>query len=77
MQIGLFALIGVVGVLTAPFIGKLVDRLVPWLGVCIALFFILLSQALYTAAAGLSIGALVVVIFSEHRLPITASFSTC
>lgn len=31
--IGLFGLVGAVGVCTAPFVGRLVDGLVPWVGV--------------------------------------------
>jgi hypothetical protein len=36
-QIGLFGLVGVAGICTAPFTGKLVDRLVPWVGQLVAI----------------------------------------
>ncbi|GAA6028418.1 hypothetical protein JCM8097_007021 [Rhodosporidiobolus ruineniae] len=62
LQIGLFALIGVVGVLAAPFIGRLIDSLVSWVGVFIGLLILLASQAVFTAAAGVHIAALCIVI---------------
>jgi hypothetical protein len=31
-EIGLFGLVGLAGVCTAPFTGRLVDNLVPWVG---------------------------------------------
>ena len=50
-------------VASSPFLGKLVDRMVPWYANLIATAFSVLFYALQTAAAGLSIGAVVVVCF--------------
>lgn len=61
LEIGLFALIGIAGVCTAPFVGRLVDRLVPWTGILVGILVVTVSQIIYTGAAGVSIGALVVV----------------
>lgn len=49
-QIGLFGLVGVAGVAAAPFIGKLVDGLVPWSGVLLGIGILTISQAIYTGA---------------------------
>ncbi|GAA5862705.1 hypothetical protein JCM8547_003518 [Rhodosporidiobolus lusitaniae] len=62
LEIGLFALIGIVGVLLAPFIGRLIDSLVSWVGVFIGIAILLASQVIFTGAAGVNIGVLVVVI---------------
>ncbi|BGP48575.1 hypothetical protein JCM10450v2_004451 [Rhodotorula kratochvilovae] len=63
LEIGLFALVGVAGVLAAPLLGRLIDSLVPWLGALIGVLGILVSQVLFTAAATQSIGVVCVVIF--------------
>ncbi|BGP32455.1 hypothetical protein JCM10296v2_004236 [Rhodotorula toruloides] len=64
LEIGLFALIGVAGVCAAPLLGRLVDNLVPWVGVLLGIVILAISQAIFTGAAGVSIGALCVVIFT-------------
>jgi len=61
--IGLFALVGILGVFTSPVVGKMIDGTVPWLGVALGLFVIAASQAIWTGAAGVSVGAVVVTIF--------------
>ncbi|KAK4055092.1 hypothetical protein OIV83_000372 [Microbotryomycetes sp. JL201] len=63
LQIGLFGLVGVAGVCTAPFVGRLVDKLVPWFGVAIGISINLVTQAVYVGAAGVHIAAVVIVIF--------------
>ncbi|KAM0793604.1 hypothetical protein ACM66B_001037 [Microbotryomycetes sp. NB124-2] len=63
LQIGLLGLVGVAGVCTAPFVGKLVDRLMPWVGVAIGISLNLVTQAIYVGAAGVHVAAVVVVIF--------------
>jgi hypothetical protein len=42
--IGLFGLVGVVGVCTAPFVGRLVDGLVPWVGVLFGISVLTTAQ---------------------------------
>ncbi|BGP08452.1 hypothetical protein JCM10049v2_004299 [Rhodotorula toruloides] len=64
LEIGLFALIGIAGVCAAPLLGRLVDNLVPWVGVLLGIVILAISQAIFTGAAGVSIGALCVVIFT-------------
>ncbi|GAA5839222.1 hypothetical protein JCM11251_006011 [Rhodosporidiobolus azoricus] len=63
LTIGLFALVGVAGVLLAPFIGRLIDSLVSWSGVLLGISILLASQAIFTGAAAVNIGAMIVVIF--------------
>ncbi|KAM5541185.1 hypothetical protein V8D89_005114 [Ganoderma adspersum] len=61
MVIGLFGLVGIVGVAMAPLIGRAVDKLVPWSATLVALTMLLLTFALQTAAVGLNVGVVVLV----------------
>ncbi|KAI0051500.1 MFS general substrate transporter [Auriscalpium vulgare] len=61
LVIGLFGLIGMFGVMMAPLVGRLVDRLVPWHATLLSTIGLLLMQAVYTGAAGINIGAVIVV----------------
>ncbi|EIW74210.1 MFS general substrate transporter [Coniophora puteana RWD-64-598 SS2] len=63
LVIGLFGLVGMLGVMTAPFTGRFVDRLVPWYGVLIASCGMLVFSAIQTGAGAVSIGAVVIVCF--------------
>lgn len=63
LDIGLFGLIGIVGVTTGPLIGRVADKLHPWFGVLFGLTGMLFSMAIDTAAATKSVGAIVVVAF--------------
>ncbi|KZP00315.1 MFS general substrate transporter [Calocera viscosa TUFC12733] len=63
LDIGLFGLVGILGVAIGPLIGRLVDHLNPWFGVLFGLIGLLLTMAIDTAAATLSIGAIIVVAF--------------
>jgi hypothetical protein len=66
--IGLFGLIGMLGVCTAPFVGRAVDGFVPWMATLVALAFFIVSQAIQTAAGQLSIGAVVVATLRKRTI---------
>lgn len=63
LQIGLIAIVGIGGVATAPFVGRAVDSLNPWLGVLVGISIIVVAQIIYISAAGISVVAVVFVIF--------------
>ncbi|KZT50326.1 hypothetical protein CALCODRAFT_193703 [Calocera cornea HHB12733] len=63
LDIGLFGLVGILGVAIGPLIGRLVDHLNPWFGVLFGLVGLLFTLAIETGAATLNIGAVVVVAF--------------
>ncbi|KAI0029239.1 major facilitator superfamily domain-containing protein [Vararia minispora EC-137] len=59
--IGLFGLIGMIGVFAAPLYGHMIDRLVPWYTAVASTILFLVAKALYLGAAGLSIAIPVLV----------------
>jgi hypothetical protein len=61
LVIGLFGLIGIGGVSAAPFTGHLIDHMVPWFSTLITTLGLLCSTALQTGAAGINVGAVVIV----------------
>ncbi|KAF7982162.1 hypothetical protein HWV62_29925 [Athelia sp. TMB] len=63
LDIGLFGLLGAFGVLVGPFLGRLIDRLVPWYAALVATLFLLVFQGVQTGAGGISIGAVIVACF--------------
>ncbi|CAE6357792.1 unnamed protein product [Rhizoctonia solani] len=63
LAIGLFGLIGMLGVMTAPLVGRFVDKLNGWTTTVIAIMGGIAFQAIYTGAAGINIGAVVVACF--------------
>ncbi|KAM0756556.1 MFS general substrate transporter [Meredithblackwellia eburnea MCA 4105] len=63
LKIGLVGLAGFPGVCSAPFVGRLVDHLVPWLGVLIGVTIVASSQGIFTAAGGVSLVAVIIPIF--------------
>lgn len=73
LQIGCFALIGITGVAAAPFVGKAIDRLIPWTGVLLGISIILVSQMIYTASAGLSVISVAFVIFCTSSCTCTCT----
>ncbi|KAG8883734.1 hypothetical protein FRB98_002832 [Tulasnella sp. 332] len=61
LDIGLFGLIGIVGVTTAPFVGHLVDKLVLWVGMLLAISIIVVSVIILTIGAAINIAAVIIV----------------
>ncbi|KZV94828.1 MFS general substrate transporter [Exidia glandulosa HHB12029] len=63
LQIGLFGLVGILGVCTAPFVGRLIDKYVPWLLALAAILSMMVFQAIQVGAGGISVAAVIIVIF--------------
>lgn len=63
LQIGLFGLVGILGVCTAPFVGRAIDRFVPWFTALVAILSMMVFQAIQVGAGGISIAAVIIVIF--------------
>ena len=63
MVIGLFGLVGMLGVAVGPFVGNLVDRLVPWYAALFATVSQLIFQAVQTGAGGVNISAVIIAAF--------------
>ena len=62
-MIGLFGLVGMLGVALGPFVGKLVDRLVPWYASLVASLLLVVFQAVQTGAGGINVLAVIIVCF--------------
>ncbi|KAI0687034.1 MFS general substrate transporter [Earliella scabrosa] len=61
LVIGLFGLVGMVGVAMAPPIGHTVDRLVPWSATLFGSIALIIIFAIQTAAAGLNVAVVIIV----------------
>ncbi|KAH9919184.1 major facilitator superfamily domain-containing protein [Epithele typhae] len=62
LAIGMFGFIGLTGVICAPLIGRIIDRvLLPWTATLIAILGLILTFAIQTAAAGTSLVAVILV----------------
>ena len=59
-MIGLFGLVGMVGVSLGPFVGRRIDHLVPWYATLFAIIMIILFQSIQTGAGGISVAAVVI-----------------
>ncbi|KAJ3543468.1 hypothetical protein NM688_g5853 [Phlebia brevispora] len=60
LVIGLFGLEGMFGVCVAPFLGRLIDNLIPWFATFIAIIAFTCFQAVQTGAGGVSIAAVII-----------------
>jgi hypothetical protein len=63
LVIGLFGLVGMLGVATAPFVGRLVDRLVPWTGVFLGILIQGSGQIIATGGGVVNVACVVIPIF--------------
>ncbi|KAH7913382.1 major facilitator superfamily domain-containing protein [Hygrophoropsis aurantiaca] len=61
--IGLMGLVGMMGVLVVPFMGRLIDSLVPWYATLITTILLLVFQAVQTIGGGVNIAAVVIACF--------------
>lgn len=59
LAIGLFGLIGMVGVAIGPFGGKLIDNFATWYSILITTILLIIFQAVQTGAGGLHISAVI------------------
>ncbi|KAH8119352.1 major facilitator superfamily domain-containing protein [Phellopilus nigrolimitatus] len=60
LVIGMFGFVGMAGVSTSPFVGRVVDRLDPWWATLASSLLIMVSQAIQTGAGGINIAAVVI-----------------
>ena len=58
---GLFGLFGIAGVSTTPFVGRFMDRFVPWYGSLLATLLLLMMQVTYFGAGGINVTAVIIV----------------
>ncbi|THH27015.1 hypothetical protein EUX98_g7178 [Antrodiella citrinella] len=63
LVIGLFGLVGMLGVCMAPLVGRTVDKVHPWFATTVASVFLICFHAIQTGAGGINIAAVVIVCF--------------
>ncbi|KAF9460163.1 major facilitator superfamily domain-containing protein [Collybia nuda] len=64
LVIGLFGLVGMLGVALGPIVGRLVDKLVPWHASLISVVLLGCIQAIQVGAGGINISAVIIVAFA-------------
>ncbi|KAG6826135.1 hypothetical protein H0H92_001025 [Tricholoma furcatifolium] len=62
LVIGLFGLVGMLGVALVPILGRWVDKLLPWHGLLVNILLLLCFQAIQTGAGGINISAVIIAI---------------
>ncbi|KAG9308523.1 major facilitator superfamily domain-containing protein [Chiua virens] len=63
LDIGLFGFVGMFGVLAGPFVGRLIDNLVPWYATLVATFLLIVFQSVQVGAGGINVAAVVISCF--------------
>ncbi|OJA21284.1 hypothetical protein AZE42_08122 [Rhizopogon vesiculosus] len=61
--IGLFGLVGMLGVMVVPFVGRLIDRMMPWWTAVISTILLIMFQAVQTGAGGINVAAVIICCF--------------
>ncbi|KAG8752131.1 hypothetical protein FRC12_012112 [Ceratobasidium sp. 428] len=72
LQIGLFGLIGALGVIVVPLTGRFVDKLNPWTTTAISIAIGAVFQFIFIGAAGLHIAVVVIVCFGWYMCSLDA-----
>jgi predicted MFS family arabinose efflux permease len=62
LVIGLFGLVGMTGVCTAPFVGKSVDRIMPWSGVVLGNLLLIVANVLLLGGAQTNVAFIIIAI---------------
>jgi hypothetical protein len=60
LVIGLFGLVGMFGVALGPFVGRRIDKVVPWYGSLFAILMSTVFQAIQTGAGGINVAPVVI-----------------
>ncbi|KAF8190929.1 MFS general substrate transporter [Mycena galopus ATCC 62051] len=78
LDIGLFGLVGMLGVILGPFMGRLIDLLFPWYSTLFAIILLGLFNIIQMGAGGLSVAAVLIVAFGVNlfRQLLQASLAT-
>ncbi|EIW81522.1 hypothetical protein CONPUDRAFT_124654 [Coniophora puteana RWD-64-598 SS2] len=63
LVIGLFGLVGMLGVMVGPLMGRLIDRLVPWYSALVATCMLLVFTMVQTVGGGINIAAVIIACF--------------
>jgi len=78
LYIGLFGLIGILGIFSAPLASRSIDQFGPWVSVLVATLCLLVLQSIEMAAGGIHIAVVIIACFfiDAFRQAQTASLQT-
>ena len=78
LEIGLFGLVGMCSITSGPFLGRGIDKLVPWYATLFGILMAILFQSVQTGAGNISIAAVVTAIIGldVFRQTIQVSLTT-